>query len=110
MGIEVVYSSAYNPSSNALVERSVRTLKDLLKKVGPVSQLQLGEMIFCSSSREQEEGQGSPISRFLGHGVRTGLPKSVNRHIDHKVSLAHNHYFWGQKLNHNVSFWLQKFC
>ena len=35
LGIEVVYSSAYNPSSNALVERSVRTLKDLLKKVGP---------------------------------------------------------------------------
>ena len=28
----------------------------------------------------------------------------------HKVSLAHNHYFWGQKLNHNVSFWLQKYC
>ena len=23
----------------------------------------------------------------------------------HKVSLAHNHYFWGQKLNHNVSLW-----
>ena len=25
------------------------------------------------------------------------------------VSLAHNHYFWVQKLNHNVSFWEQKF-
>ena len=24
------------------------------------------------------------------------------------VSLAHNHYFWGHKLNHNVSFWVQK--
>ena len=23
------------------------------------------------------------------------------------VSLAHNHYFWGQKLNHNVSFWFK---
>ena len=54
MGIEVIYSSAYNTSSNALVERSVRTLKDLLKKVGPLSQLQLREMIFCSYSREQD--------------------------------------------------------
>ena len=27
----------------------------------------------------------------------------------HKVSLAHNQYFWGQKLNHNVSFLGQKF-
>ena len=82
MGIEVVYSSAYNPSSNALVERSVRTLKDLLKKVGPVSQLQLRELIFCANSREQEEGQGSPISRFLGHGVRSNLPNSVNRNVN----------------------------
>ena len=82
MGIEVIYSSAYNPSSNALVERSVRTLIDLLKKVGPVSQLQLRELIFCANSREQEEGQGSPISRFLGHGVRTNLPNSVNRNVD----------------------------
>ena len=77
-----MYSSAYNPSLNALVERSVRTLKDLLKKVGPLSQLQLREMIFCSNSREQEEGQGSPISRFLGHGVRTGLPNSVDSNLD----------------------------
>ena len=60
----------------------MRTLKDLLKKEGPVSQLQLREMIFCANSREQEEGQGSPISRFLGHGARTNLPNSVNRHID----------------------------
>jgi hypothetical protein len=48
LGIDVIYSSAYNPSSNALVERSVRTLKKLLKKCGPLTQLQLREMIFCS--------------------------------------------------------------
>ena len=82
IGIEVIYSSAYNPSSNALVERSVRTLKDLLKKVGPVSQLQLRELVFCANAREQEEGQGSPISRFLGHGVRSNIPNSVNRNVD----------------------------
>ena len=39
MGIEVIYSSAYNPSSNALVECSARILKDLLKMVGPLTRL-----------------------------------------------------------------------
>ena len=82
MGIEVSYSSAYNPSSNALVERSVRTLKDLPKKVGPLTQLQLREMLFCSNSREQEWGQGSPMSRFLSHGERTGLPDSVDSNVN----------------------------
>ena len=82
LGIDVIHSSAYNPSSNALVERSVRTLKDLLKKCGSLTQLQLREMIFCSNSREQEGGQGSPMSRFLGHGIRTGLPNSVDRNIN----------------------------
>jgi hypothetical protein len=89
IGIEVVDSSAYNPSSNGLVERSVRTLKQLLKKCGPINQLQLREMIFCSNSREQEGGQGSPLSRFLGHGVRTGLPNSLDRNLNwnHMMSI-----------------------
>ena len=89
IGIEVIYSSSYNPSSNGLVERSVRTLKQLLKKCGPINQLQLREMIFCSNSREQEGGQGSPLSRFLGHGVRTGLPNSLDRNLNwnHMMSI-----------------------
>ena len=82
LGIEMVHSSAYNPSSNAAVERRVRTLKELLNKCGPLTQLQLREMIFCSNSREQEGGQGSPMGRFLGHGIRTGLPNSVDRNMD----------------------------
>ena len=82
LGIDMIYSSAYNPSCNALVERSVRNLKELLKKCGPLTQLQLREMIFCSNSREQEGGQGSPLSRFLGHGIRTGIPNSVYKNIN----------------------------
>lgn len=50
--------------------------------MGPVSQLQLRELVFCANAREQEEGQGSPISRFLGHGVRSNIPNSVNRNVD----------------------------
>ena len=78
----MVHSSAYNASSNGAVERRVRTLKELLNKCGPLTQLQLREMIFCSNSREQEGGQGSPMGRFLGHGIWTGLPNSVDRNMD----------------------------
>ena len=82
LGIDVNHSSAYNPSSNALVERAVRSLKSLLNKCGTLTQLQLRERVFCTNSREQEGGQGSPVSRFLGHGVRTGLPNSVDRNLN----------------------------
>ena len=34
--------------------------------------------------------------------------QQYNNNLSDIVSLAHNNYFWGQKLNHKVSFWLQK--
>ena len=82
LGIGVVQSSNYNPSSNALVERSVRSLKEILNKGGRMSDLQLRELIFCVNSREQEGGKGSPLSRFLGHGTRSYLPNSLDRNIN----------------------------
>ena len=68
--------------------------------MGPLSQLQLREMIFCSNSREQEGGQGSPMSRFLGHGVKTGLPNSVDHNLDwnHLSEIrAAQHQKWVEK-------------
>ena len=47
---------------------------------------------------------------ILASTLTTLLGDVSNFLYKHKVSLAHNHYFWGQKLNHNVSFWLQKYC
>ena len=62
-----------------LVERSVRTLKEILSKHGNnLSQLQLAEIVFAVNSREQQN-QGSAITRFLGRGVRGALPNSLNR-------------------------------
>ena len=43
-----------------------------------MSQLQLAEIVFAVNSREQQN-QGSPITRFLGRGVRGALPNSLNR-------------------------------
>ena len=68
-GKRVVHSSAYNPSSMGLVERSVRTLKEILKKHGNnLSQLQLSELVYAINLRTQGE-QGSALTRFLGQGV-----------------------------------------
>ena len=78
----MTHSSCYNPSSMGLVERSVRTLKEILSKHGNnLSQLQLSEMVFAVNSREQPN-QGSAITRFLGRGIRGALPNSLNRSID----------------------------
>ena len=43
LGVKVLHSSAYNSQSMGLVERSVRTLKDILHKNGNLSQLMLDE-------------------------------------------------------------------
>ena len=64
-----------------LVERSVRTLKEILHKNNNLSQLLLQEQIFAVNCKE--DGQtGSGYTRFIGRGVRSGLPKSWERFVD----------------------------
>ena len=46
LGISVRYSSGYNPSSNGLVEKSIRSLKEVLNECGNVNALQLRELMF----------------------------------------------------------------
>ena len=83
IGIQVLHSSAYNSQSMGLVERSVRTLKDILKKNGNLSQLMLDEQVFAINAKE-DGITGSNNSRFYGRGVRSGLPNSLDRFIDWK--------------------------
>ena len=63
------------------------SLKELLKKSGPLSQLQIDEVIYCINAREQASGAGSPLVKFLGHGVRSRLPNSLDRSYNWKKSL-----------------------
>merc|ERR1712131_73741 len=69
-----------------LVERSVRTIKEILKKNGHLSQLMLDEKVFAINSRE-DGVTGSNNSRFLGRGIRSGLPNSLDRFIDWKEDI-----------------------
>ena len=50
LGIRVEHSSAYNPSSLSAAERSVQSLKYLLKRSAHMSQLQINECIFAKNS------------------------------------------------------------
>ena len=64
LGVKTIHSSAYNPQSMCQVEKSVRTLKEILKKHGNnLSQLQLAEMMFAVNSRTQGE-QGSALTQY----------------------------------------------
>ena len=65
MGVRTIHSSAYDSKSMGLVERSVKTLKEILYKNPNLSQLLLDEQIFAVNAREDGE-TGSNNTRFYG--------------------------------------------
>ena len=79
LGIRVIHSSAYNCQSMGPVERSVRTLKDMLNK--HLNKLQLSENIYAIICKEDGE-KGSGMTRFMGRGTRGNLPNSWNKAVD----------------------------
>ena len=66
-----------------LVERAVRTIKELLRKNPNLSQLQLAELAYAVKYRTQGD-HGSAMSRFLGRGTRGNLPNNWDRQMDCK--------------------------
>ena len=81
LGVRVLHSSAYNSQSNGLVERSVRTLKEILVKNGNLSHLIFQKQIYTINYKEDGK-TGSDTSRFMGRGTRTRIPNSWDRFID----------------------------
>ena len=65
MSMRVEHSSAYNPSSQSGVERSVGSLKHLLKRSANMNKLQLSDMFFSLNTSVQPNDTGSPILRFF---------------------------------------------
>ena len=94
LGVRVEHSSAYNPSSQSAVERSVQSLKHLLKRSAHMNQLKISECIFAINSSVQPDGCGSPIARFFQRDVRYhGLPNSLDRSIDNQILMENRRTF-----------------
>ena len=76
-----------------------------MRKNRKLSQLQLSKLIFCINTREHPNGQGSPLSRFLGHDVRGTLPNSLNRSFNWDKAIemhaAMRRKKWLQKKEHD---------
>ena len=81
--VKIIHSSVYHPQSQGLVERSVRTLKEILdkNKNKNMSQITLNEHLYALNCLEDGE-RGSPMSRFMGRATRTMIPNSLRRVID----------------------------
>ena len=76
------FTSSYRSSSAGLVERGVRSLKDVLKKVsGPITK-ELLDTITFKLNQHISSGQGSASMRFLGRAPRSDLPNSQKRSVD----------------------------
>ena len=92
LGIGHTPTSAYNPESNGHAERGVRQIKDVLKKAKrkPSAQ-ELREMVFNINNHVQRGDAGSAAQRFFRRGVRTLLPNSIVREIDHRQLIKARH-------------------
>ena len=82
-GVKIIHSSAYHPQSQGLVERSVRTLKEILSKNKnkKMSQTDLNEHLYALNCLEDGE-KGSAMSRFMGRATGTMIPNSLRRAIN----------------------------
>ena len=87
MGINLVHSSSYNPRSMGLAERSVRSVKGLLKKNSRLSQLELDELMFTVNTNQQGVNQGSSLERFLGRAINTALPNSLAKSFGFEAAI-----------------------
>ena len=97
-GVKIIHSSAYHPQSQGLVERSVRSLKDILAKseTKNMNQTDLNERLYALNCIEQGE-QGSAMSRFLGRATRTMIPNSLRRAIDWRRQIQRRGELIGKK-------------
>ena len=75
------YTSAYRPQSNSPAERGVKSLKEVILKLGKVDVNILRELVFNVNNHAAQDHSGTNAERFLLRGIRTNLPNSFKRNI-----------------------------
>ena len=113
MGINLVHSSSYNPRSMGLAERSVRSVKGLLKKNSRLSQLELDEFMFTVNTNQQGINQGSSLERFLGRAVNTAIPNSLAKSFGFEAAIKERGGTWehcSQKISGIAEIFVYDLC
>ena len=85
VGVNHVHTSPYNSKSNGGVERSIRSIKDVLRKqeIKKVTQEKLDEITYLINQHPQKGEEGTPAERFFGRSPRSVLPNSLTRFVEH---------------------------
>ena len=82
--IEHHYSSYYRPMSNSPAERTVRSIKDVLKKIPNFSEKNLRTAVFGINQHQAQDGSGSPSESFFKRHIRSGLSKLIRKELQHE--------------------------
>ena len=78
------YSSYYRAQSNSPAERSVRSIKDVLRKIPSFNEKTVRMVVFGINQHVSQDGSGSPSERFFKRRIRLGLPSIVQKEIKHE--------------------------
>ena len=74
-------TSAHRPTSNGDAESGVKSVKNLLLKIGKISEQLVEESVFNVNNEPASSGAGSPAERFFLRGIRSTLPNSFKRNL-----------------------------
>ena len=82
--IDHIYSSYYRAQSNSPAERSVRSIKEGLRKIPSFTEKTLRTVVFGINQHASQDGSRSPSERFFKRRIRSGLPSILKKEIQHK--------------------------
>ena len=78
------YSSHYRPMSNSPAERSVRSIKDVLRKIPNFTEKTLRTVVFGINQHQAQDSFGSPSERLFKRHIRSGLPSIIKKELQHE--------------------------
>ena len=67
--------------SNAPAERSVKSVKDILRKLPHFTEKKLRLVVFGINQHQAQDCSGSPTERFFKRHIRSGLPSIIKKEL-----------------------------
>ena len=75
------YSPAHSRQSNSEVKRGVRSIKEVLEKIGKIDKKKLCNGEFNFNTHESQDHFGSPAKSSFFRSIRTSLPYFLERDL-----------------------------